>query len=48
MKDDQIVQCCTCEQVFTVGELTSKRQCPFCLSGNWVFGYIDDNDEEGA
>lgn len=32
-------QCGSCEEVFHVydGEV-----CPNCLSGNWVFGYIDE------
>ena len=33
-------QCGSCENTFT-----SKGDCPYCGSGNWVYGYIDDTHE---
>ncbi len=41
-KDNLTIQCCSCEKVFTEKKLTPDRECPHCLSGNWVFGYIDE------
>jgi len=38
--DPNLMQCCSCEKIFT--ELTINETCPFCSSGNWVKGYIDD------
>ncbi len=35
------LQCCTCEYIFTRGELTPGMACPKCQSGNWVEGTID-------
>lgn len=35
----RLKQCCSCEKTFTV---LKDRECPYCGSGNWVFGYIDD------
>lgn len=37
---ERIYQCCSCESVFT--ELDKNGNCPYCHSGNWVYGYIDD------
>ncbi len=35
-------QCGSCEQVFDEKDLKDNT-CPYCNSGNWVFGYIDIN-----
>jgi len=46
MKKNSIVeeqrekQCGSCESFFYKGS-----ECPFCYSGNWVFGCIDDDDD---
>jgi hypothetical protein len=34
----QICQCGSCDQIFVLNEETNC--CPYCSSGNWVFGYI--------
>ena len=36
-----IKQCCSCEEVFT---LYDGESCPNYGSGNWVFGYIDEEE----
>lgn len=33
----ELKQCGSCEKIFYKG-----NECPYCGSGNWVFGYIDD------
>jgi hypothetical protein len=45
--NNKICQCCSCEKTFYYGDIGFNRTCPHCSSGNWVFGYIDDNDKEG-
>jgi len=40
LKMEEIKQCGTCEKTFK--EVTKDRTCPFCNSGNWVKGYIDE------
>jgi rubrerythrin len=34
------MQCCSCEKVFK--HTDADNCCPYCGSGNWVFGFIDD------
>jgi len=34
-----VYQCGSCEQVF---EKLDNEECPYCHSGNWVKGYIDE------
>lgn len=43
---EQIIQCCSCERTFVETDLSENRECPYCHSGNWVFGYIDDISDE--
>lgn len=35
-----LYQCGSCENTFT--KLTADYQCPFCGSGNWVEGFLDE------
>lgn len=44
--ETKIKQCCSCEKVFK--RFKSNRTgiyglCPYCFSGNWVYGFIDEN-----
>ena len=40
----KLKQCCSCEKVFYNFAKPSKDcLCPHCKSGNWVYGYIDEN-----
>jgi len=41
-----IIQCCSCENVFDEAKLVD-RDCPYCRSGNWVYGYIDEPTPDG-
>ena len=39
----KLKQCCSCEKVFYNFAKPSKDcLCPHCKSGNWVYGYIDE------
>ena len=41
--EETIYQCGSCEKVFEKLEIyKSCKQCPYCHSGNWVRGYIDE------
>lgn len=42
-KDLRIKQCGSCEKVFK--KFKDKRECPYCFSGNWVYGYIDEDEK---
>lgn len=44
--DGTACQCRTCEQVFAMEDMPDKISCPNCGSGNWVMGFIDDNEED--
>jgi rRNA maturation endonuclease Nob1 len=35
----EIYQCGSCERIFNK---LFNEECPYCGSGNWVEGYIDD------
>lgn len=37
-----LCQCGSCESIFYLADNDTERVCPFCHSGNWVYGYIDD------
>ena len=37
-----VCQCGSCEQIFS--EPTDIDTCPYCNSGNWVRGYIDQSE----
>lgn len=39
----RIKQCCSCEAI--IEEVDKDNSCPFCQSGNWVYGYIDDEEK---
>lgn len=38
---DPKYQCCSCENTF---DRLKDRCCPICKSGNWVRGYIDEEE----
>ena len=40
--EKEIKQCATCEQSFI--RLSKDNTCPYCGSGNWVYGCIDNPD----
>ena len=40
--DPNLMQCGSCERLFT--QLTINDECPYCHSGNWVRGYIDEDE----
>jgi len=42
-KDLRIKQCGSCEKIFKKFK-DNRRECPYCFSGNWVYGYIDENE----
>ena len=46
-KDLRIKQCCSCEKVFKKFKKEKERVCPYCFSGNWVYGYIDEPERRG-
>jgi hypothetical protein len=37
-------QCCTCERVFHLPD--ENNQCPYCKSGNWIWGFIDEPEPD--
>lgn len=40
MKETNVIkQCGSCERTFR--KFGKGRICPYCFSGNWVYGYID-------
>ena len=45
MPKETIKQCCSCEQEFYK---PIDNSCPYCMSGNWVNGHIDDPEPENA
>lgn len=36
-------QCCSCERIFN--KPNKDNCCPFCDSGNWINGYIDEEEK---
>jgi hypothetical protein len=42
-EDKRLKQCCSCEKSFREFK-NDKKECPFCSSGNWIFGCIDEED----
>lgn len=46
--DDGEIQCCSCERFFDESDLTGERECPFCFSGNWVYGCIDEAEPDDS
>jgi Zn finger protein HypA/HybF involved in hydrogenase expression len=40
---DNLCQCGSCEKTFKKSQL-KENSCPHCGSGNWVYGYIDEDD----
>jgi len=39
-------QCCTCEQYFNAEDMDMDDCCPWCHSGNFVLGCIDEPEPE--
>ncbi len=42
MSKDKVYQCGSCEREFSQLELEDDDLCPYCGSGNYVEGCIDD------
>jgi len=42
MENKKIKQCGTCEKVF---KKLKNNECPFCKSGNWIYGFLDDEKD---
>lgn len=43
-EENRIKQCGSCERTFK--KFGEGRTCPYCHSGNWVYGYIDDPEKK--
>ena len=39
--EKEICQCGSCESIFLKSMLVNN-ECPYCKSGNWINGYIDE------
>lgn len=42
---DKVCQCGSCENIFKESELV-QVECPHCHSGNWVYDYINELEED--
>jgi hypothetical protein len=43
--EDFTYQCASCERFFDE-PTADHKECPFCHSGNWVYGCIDEDDPD--